>query len=735
MLPNNSESMNYLSNNASSLNQVEVTTKAEAQVLKKLLQQLTAQLPGMVFQLRLRSDGSICFPYVSEGIYDLMQLAPEDVCRDASLLFSLVHRDDLAALQNSIEKSAMAGQPWRQRFRIQFDHAPLRWLQGNATPQREPDGSCLWHGFLADVSAEVAAKEQLRLAASIFANSQEGITITDAGGYIADVNPAFTRITGYRRDEVLGRSSKMLSSGHQNAAFYARMWDSLRNTGAWRGEIWNRNKTGEVYPELLSIAAIKDDHDQISHYIGSFSDITHLKQHEVQLDRLAHYDPLTSLPNLRLLGDRLCQAITHTRHTGKMMAIGMLDLDHFKLLNARYGYAAGDQVLVEIARRLRTCVHDNDTVARIGSDKFVLLLQDMEWVEECDKVLTRLLHEVIQPIVLGQTSDVGAAPPNLVHISASIGLALFPQDAANADTLLRHADQALYLAKQAGRNRYQLFDIAHDRLVHEHRRLIEDLAIALTKNQFVLHYQPKVDMATGHTVGVEALLRWRHPERGLLVSAEFLYAVAHSDIEIPLGDWVLKTALQQAALWQSEDLHLPISINLGLRHLLQPDFPAQLAAALATHPELAATSIELEILESSALADLVHSTVAIKACQALGVRVALDDFGSGYASLAYFKNLPVQILKIDQAFIRDMTEDAEDLAIVEGVIKIATAFGRDVIAEGVETVEQGILLLHLGCRFAQGFAIARPMSAESLQHWLAHWSGEPAWQDIARPPL
>ncbi|MBF0255951.1 MAG: EAL domain-containing protein, partial [Gammaproteobacteria bacterium] len=545
----------------------------------------------------------------------------------------------------------------------------------------------------------------------------------DAGGYIADVNPAFSRITGYRRDEVIGRSPKMLSSGHQDAAFYARMWQSLRDTGAWRGEIWNRNKAGEVYPELLSIAAVKDTQGLISHYIGSFSDITHLKEREVQLDRLAHYDPLTSLPNRRLLSDRLRQALAHTRRAGKILAVCLVDLDNFKPINDQHGHAAGDQVLVETAQRLRDCVRDKDTVARIGGDEFVLLLQDLEWVEECDSVLSRLLQRLTQPIRLAEGAEVA--------VSASIGLTLFPQDGVEAEVLLRHADQALYQAKQAGRNRYRLFDVAHDRLVQAHHRLIDDLALALAKNQFVLHYQPKVDMATGQVLGVEALLRWRHPERGLLLPAEFLYALSHSELEIPLGEWVLEAALQQLERWQAEGLQLSVSINLAPRHLLQADFPARLAESLARHPQVPAASLELELLESSALADLEQAARAIKACQALGVRVALDDFGAGYASLAYFKSLPVAVLKIDQAFTRDMHEDAEDCNIVEGVIKIAAAFGREVIAEGVETIEQGILLLHLGCRLAQGYVIARPMPADSLARWLEQWSVDSAWKNMA----
>jgi diguanylate cyclase (GGDEF)-like protein/PAS domain S-box-containing protein len=556
----------------------------------------------------------------------------------------------------------------------------------------------------------------LRIAASVFINAQEGITITDAGGFIADINPAFTRITGYSRDDVLGRSPKMLSSGHQDSAFYARMWQSIENTGAWRGEIWNRNKNGEVYPELLSVAAVKDEAEQISHYIATFSDITHLKEREAQLDRLAHYDPLTRLPNRRLLTDRLRQAIANTKRSGKIMAVCLVDLDGFKPINDTYGHAVGDLALTEIARRLTISVREDDTVARLGGDEFVLLLQNLEWVEECDTVLTRILQALAAPLVLDALT---------VSVTASIGVTLFPQDHNADDVLLQNADHAMYLAKQAGRNCYQLFNPEHDRLVRDYRRLVEDLNDALLKDQFVLHYQPKVNMAAGLVVGVEALIRWRHPERGLLAPAEFLYAVTHAELETRLDHWVVDKALQQVAQWKAQDLHLPISINLSPRSLLDENFTPHLTSALSRYPDLTGSDLEIEIPETESLVSEDKATTTIQACQALGLRFALDDFGGGYSSLPYFRQLPVDVLKIDQNFVRDMCDDKADLAIVEGVIKIARGFNREVVAKAIENADQANLLLQLGCQLAQGYAIARPMPADSLQHWLANWSGYP----------
>lgn len=676
------------------------------------LREITAQVPGILYQYRLRPDGSGCFLYISEYVRELLHLSPEEIREDASLAFAKVHPEDLAALLASIEKSALTGRQWLHRFRIQSGHEAPRWLQGNATPQQEADGSCLWHGFLTDITQQVAAEENQRIAASVFSNAQEGITITDAGGFIADVNPAFTRITGYARDEVLGRTPRMLASGHQDATFYQRMWTALKEVGHWRGEVWNRHKSGEVYPELLSIAAVRDANGQISHYISTFSDITHLKEREAHLDRIAHYDPLTSLPNRRLFEDRLHQAVAQTRRTGKISAICLLDLDNFKPINDTLGHAAGDKVLMEVARRLTACVREFDTVARLGGDEFVLMLQNLEWVEECDSILMRLLDTVTAPIDLDGRS---------AQVSASIGITLFPQDDSPPDALLQHADHAMYQAKRAGRNRYQLFNPEHDRLVREYRRLVEDLSVALQKDQFVLHYQPKVNMAAGLVVGVEALIRWRHPERGLLAPAEFLYAIAHAGLDIPLDRWVMENALKQLAHWKVQGVQLPISINLSPRSLLDADFPAHLAATLANTPGVSGADLEIEVLESATLVNEEKATAAVKACQALGVRVALDDFGSDYSALTYFKHLPADALKIDQSYIRDMCDDTENLAMVEGIIRIARGFNREIIAKGVESGQQKNQLMKLGCYTVQGYAIARPMPADSLAQWMTVW--------------
>ncbi|WP_151194598.1 EAL and GGDEF domain-containing protein [Candidatus Symbiobacter mobilis] len=675
----------------------------------RMLRNITAQLPGMVYQFLLRPDGSACFPYASEGIAGICGLTAEDVRNDATPAFARVHPDDVPTVWRSAQVSATTGQTWRLRFRVVNDDGSMRWIDGSGTPRTEPDGSCLWHGFMTDATADIEAQNSLRLAASVFANAQEGITITDADCRILDINPAFSRITGYRREEVLGKTPKLLSSGHHDEQFYRRMWQSLHDQGTWRGEVWNRSKRGEVYPELLSIAVVKDNAGQVSHYIGSFSDITGIKEREAQLNRLAHYDPLTDLPNRRLFTDRLRQGIALTQRQGKIMAVCVIDIDRLQAINDFCGLPAGDQVLVELSRRIRACLRERDTAARLGGDAFALLLLDLKWVEECDTILRRILLDLAAAVMLDKQS---------ASTTASMGVAMFPQDGQDPETLLRRADTALREAKKAGGAQYRLYNPEHDRLVRENRRLIEDLTQAISHDQFILHYQPRVEIATGKVTSVEAMIRWRHPERGLLMPAEFLYAMSDTELETHLGIWVLHNALGQIAQWKRHELRLPISINLSARDICHAGFPDGLAKALSQHPTVVGADLEIEVPESQALAHAEDMATVIAACHDLGVRIALDGFGMGNSPLSYFRTLPVDVLKIDQDYVRDIHQDPDDLATVDGIVKIARAFRRDVVAVGVEHPEQGQILLQLGCRYAQGYAYAMPMPADSLAQWM-----------------
>jgi diguanylate cyclase (GGDEF)-like protein len=424
-----------------------------------------------------------------------------------------------------------------------------------------------------------------------------------------------------------------------------------------------------------------------------------------------------------LLADRLQIGLAQARRACNVLGVCYLDLDGFKPVNDRFGHEAGDRLLVEVASRLTMALRAGDTVARLGGDEFVLLLSGLPDIEECQQTLDRLLKAVAKPYAVGGQT---------VEISASIGVTLFPYDDTDPDTLLRHADQAMYAAKESGRNRYHQFDPEHDRRARAHRDAIVRIEEGLLAGEFVLYYQPKIDMRHGKVVGAEALIRWNHPSRDLLPPSEFLPFVENTEFSVRLGDWVIEQALTQMEAWFQAGTALPVSVNISARHLQQKDMTARLAAALARHPKVPPQHFELEILETSALDDILHVTGLIEECQQLGVSFALDDFGTGYSSLSYFKRLPAETLKIDQSFVRDMLRDTEDLAIVEGVIGLADAFRRKVIAEGVETVAHGVLLLHLGCDLAQGYGIARPMPAEAIPDWIASWRPDPRWAEACR---
>lgn len=570
-------------------------------------------------------------------------------------------------------------------------------------------------------TAQLLAEERLRLHATAFDNAHEGITLTDAQGIILDVNPAFSRITGYERSEVIGRNPRVLKSGRHDREFYAAMWKSILETGGWRGEIWNRGKYGDLYPELLSIASVRDADGKLTNYVAVFADISRLKEQEKQLTQMAYYDALTELPNRVLLADRIVLASLQVRRGDTLMAVCYLDLDGFKPVNDTWGHEVGDQLLVEMANRFKSSLRGGDTVARLGGDEFVLLLLGLANVDECERAVRRLLHTVSQPLLVA---------PSPVMLSASIGVAIFPLDDGDADTLLRHADQAMYQAKQSGKNCYHIFDPDEDRYARTRYDRVARIQEGLDHDEFVLYYQPKVNMRVGRVVGAEALIRWKHPERGLLAPIEFLPLIEDHDLIVRLGEWVIETALQQMSAWHRLGLDLAVSVNVAGRQLQDPNFVQRLSEALARYPEVA-HGLQMEVLETTALEDMVKVSRVIEECNLLGVSFALDDFGTGYSSLTYLKRLPTATIKIDQSFVREILSDPNNLVIVQGVLGLASAFQRQAIAEGVETVEHGRMLLQLDCDHAQGFGIARPMPAMEMRDWVRDWRPDVAWAVIA----
>ncbi|MDP2770370.1 MAG: EAL domain-containing protein, partial [Giesbergeria sp.] len=634
---------------------------------------------------------------------------------------SRTHPEDLLALDPPLI-ACLKGETEQFEVAQRIRHRDGHWIWGlwrGRVTERDAQGKCVaLMGSFHDITERREAHERLQLAASVFTHAREGITITDTHGTIIEVNDTFTRITGYSREEAIGNNPRMLQSGRQGPDFYAAMWHSLTTDGHWTGEVWNRRKSGELFAEIITISAVRNLLGAVTHYVALFTDITSLKENERKLERIAHYDALTGLPNRVLLADRLQQAMARCQRRGHSLAVAFIDLDGFKAVNDLHGHEQGDGLLVALAQRLQSSLREGDTLSRMGGDEFVAVLSDLENTKDCEPVLERMLHAAADPVRLGDT---------LFQVSASIGVTLFPADGVEPDLLIRHADQAMYQAKQAGKNRYHLFDVEQDTAVKTQREEIARIRQALTAQEFVLYYQPKVNMRTGQVTGAEALIRWNHPERGLLAPAAFLPAMHNHAISIDVGDWVISTALRQMADWQAQGLDLPVSVNIDARHLQKEGFSLRLAALLAAQPQVPTSHLELEILETSALEDIALVSDIMRRCQAMGVRFALDDFGTGYSSLTYLKRLGAEVIKIDQSFVRDMQTDPDDLAIVRGVIGLAHAFHREVIAEGVETIAHGTALLRLGCEHAQGYGIARPMPASELPHWAQHWSPDRAW--------
>ena len=632
----------------------------------------------------------------------------------------LVLAEDLPRIGAEVRDHLREGRTqWQQTYRIRDDLGQIRWINDFTIAEQDEQGQTTrLRGYLIDETERIGLESRLRLLASVFDNAQEGIALTDPRGVILEVNPSFCHITGYSRAEAVGQTPRLLNSGRHPAVFYAAMWEALAREGAWQGEIWNRRKDGEIYPELLSITAVTDARGVVTHYIGVFTDISDIKRQQQKIEHLAHYDPLTGLPNRALLADRLRMALAQARREHTQLAIAYLDLDGFKPVNDTYGHNVGDALLTRIGRRLMAALRDTDTVARLGGDEFVMVLGGSASRQNYLETLERVLQQLAEPCQLAEVT---------VSLSASIGVTFFPDDDSEPDALLRHADQAMYQAKRAGRNRYHVFEIQEERESSRRQENLSRIRRALEREEFCLYYQPKVDMRRGLVLGMEALIRWNHPERGLLPPGEFLPLVENTDLELRLGEWVITTALAQMNQWRTQGLELAVSVNIASPHLLSPGFLPHLTAQLQAYPDLPAGALEIELLESAALSDINEVAQVLATCRRLGVGIALDDFGTGYSSLAYLRRLPADVLQVDQSVVRDMLHAPEDLAIVEGVVGLAQVFRRQVIAEGVESTSHGIMLLHMGCDLAQGYGIARPMPAAAVPGWVRDWQPDPAW--------
>jgi diguanylate cyclase (GGDEF)-like protein/PAS domain S-box-containing protein len=581
-----------------------------------------------------------------------------------------------------------------------------RWVHGRAELEYDAQGTPQrMVGAIQDITERIRAEQQLRIAATAF-EAQEGMCITDAGKIILRVNRAFTEVTGYTAEEVVGRTPKMLGSGRHDAAFFTAMWVEIECHGSWQGEIWNRRKNGEIYPEWLIVTAVKGSHGEITHYIGSLTDITLRKAAEDEIRHLAFYDPLTLLPNRRLLLDRLRQAQTASVRSGRQGALLFIDLDNFKALNDTLGHDIGDRLLQQVALRLTTCVRDVDTVARLGGDEFVVMLEEIGETQEEAATQTEIVAQKVLA-TLNQPYDLAG---HECHSTASIGITLFAGQQHSVADLMRRADLTMYQAKAAGRNTLRFFDPDMQAAVQLRAALEADLRQAVREGQFSLYYQAQVDSA-GRLAGAEALVRWRHPTRGLVLPNNFIPLAEDTGLILPIGHWVLETACAQLARWatRAETADLTLAVNVSARQFHQADFVDQVLAVLGqtgADPH----RLKLELTESMLLDDVEVTIVKMDALKACGVGFSLDDFGTGYSSLSYLKRLPLDQLKIDRSFVSDLEWDDGDAAICAATIGMAHNLRLRVVAEGVETEAQRYFLTTAhGCDYMQGELFGRPL--------------------------
>jgi diguanylate cyclase (GGDEF)-like protein/PAS domain S-box-containing protein len=568
----------------------------------------------------------------------------------------------------------------------------------------------LIHIYIFDITERKKAESELRINATVF-ETQEGLIITDANSVILRVNQAFTEITGYTSEEAVGKTPRLFQSGRQDADFYRALWETIQRAGTWQGEVWNRRKNGGVYPAMLTISAVMSGDGTVAYYVGSQVDMTEHKAADEAIKNLAFYDQLTGLPNRRLLLDRLHQAFAFSARSGREGALLFIDLDNFKDINDTLGHDIGDLLLQQVAQRMESCLREGDTVARLGGDEFVVMLEDLS--AQPIEALTQA--EVVGDKILATLNKPYQLATHEYHSTPSIGATLFSDHHQSGEELLKRADIAMYQAKKVGRNTLRFFNPAMQEVINTRTDLIRELHKALENHQFHLYYQIQLDSAH-QALGAEALIRWIHPERGMISPAQFIPLAEETGLILPIGLWVLETACTQLKAWEQNALtrDLILSVNVSAKQLHQADFVAQVQSLVQRHA-INPKRLKLEITESMLLDNIEETIATMNALKEIGVRFSLDDFGTGYSSLQYLKRLPLDQLKIDQSFVRDIAIDSSDKAIVHTIIAMAQSLNLSVIAEGVETEEQRSLLLERGCTHYQGYLFSKPVPIEQFE--------------------
>ena len=645
----------------------------------------------------------------SEQAYRLFGVGKEHRTYSYEGFFHYVHLEDQTLVQNWLQVLLAGDAVGNLDFRIVRPDGTERYIHTEAEVMRDDHGRAVrLMGIIQDITEVKHATQQLVLSDNVFENSIEGIVITDADGVIQRINPAFSDITGYGEEEVMGQNPRILKSDRHEDEFFAEMWRALVEKGQWQGEIWNRRKDGEIYPEWLTITSIRDAQGNTVNYVGVFHDMTEIKLHEEQLRYQAHHDALTGLPNRVLFHDRLGVAMAHARRDENKVAVLFLDLDNFKRINDSLGHTVGDLLLKEVAVRLVHCLREIDSVARYGGDEFIVLFEGVEQEEDVLLAAKRII-EGLAPVVSLQGED--------FYLTVSLGIAFYPEDGLDQDALIKNADTAMYRAKESGKNTYRVFTPAMNKRVTEWLAVENSLRKALDRGEFFLHYQPKVDLVTGTIVGVEALVRWRRGDGEIINPADFIPMAEDTGLIVEIGDWVLAQACADLGEILGKGYGIKMSVNLSPRQFRQEDLLGKIRATLA-QSGIGPEGLIFEITEGSVMENEQKAIVLLGALRGMGAEISIDDFGTGYSSLYYLKQLPIGELKIDRRFVRDIAGHGDNVAIVAAIIAMAKSLGMRVVAEGVETGEQLHFLRRHGCDQMQGFLFSKPVAKEVLLEML-----------------
>ncbi|BDX04766.1 bifunctional diguanylate cyclase/phosphodiesterase [Planctobacterium marinum] len=604
-----------------------------------------------------------------------------------------------------MEKAALLNQNYFT-FQHRLANGEIRYVEVHSTPIISDDRRMLF-SIIHDITARVENEQKLKLDAKVFEHSQEGVLVTDAQNRIITVNRAFTDITGYKQEDVAGDNPAILQSGRHDSVFYEDMYKDIVRQGYWKGEIWNRKKDGTIYPQLLSISKVENDANQLTHYVAVFSDITRLKQSEERMEQLAHYDALTGLPNRLLLKSRIEHAIERAkRNSDEKVAVLFLDLDHFKVVNDSLGHMVGDELLRQVATRLRSSLREEDTIARLGGDEFVILLEGITELRDLNAIAQNIIEEVKTPYLLNDCHE--------TSVGTSIGIAVYPDDSSDIEKLFTYADSAMYKAKQNGRNTYAFYTESITQQADQRFRLSNQLSKAIERCELELYYQPQIDMVSKRIIGAEALIRWNHPDDGLLTPWAFIGIAEETGIIHEISKWVIQQGCQQLKKWQEAGHQLTLSINISPRDFRYDDFYDQVAKNIQSSG-ITANGLELELTENGLMETSGNIRELLQQLKSLGISLAVDDFGTGHSSIAYLKHFPVDKLKIDRSFVKDIDVDPADKMITETIIDMARNFNLKVVAEGVETLPQHDLLLELECDIAQGYLYSKPVPLNEFE--------------------